>query len=285
TLQTGPTNPWSKSNEPSLHQNQGTSIAVHVFLRWRHKYLISVVTDGLVIDRRRDPYSLVDAQLGLWVDMGVALHLHSGRHRFVLGGRDRRVSPATPLDVPPVHYVDAWLSEADFDELLVLGGRSAARGPASGEPTRCLLFPNPLVIQQLGPLALRKKRRLMRSLTQPQLFIDVDNDAIRVIDPDSNVLRASASVQQVTTTSATYRLTGDDAGQYFSTMPAMAVSVPGMQPLTIGCRDFRGLERRFSWPANVAITNEPPAYAVSAADWLTLTDGLGLAADVEDSAQ
>ena len=67
--------------------------------------------------------------------------------------------------------VAAWLTESDFDELLFLGGRSAARGPAAGEPTRCLLFPNPLSIQQMGPFAFRKKQRLMRSLWQPQLTI------------------------------------------------------------------------------------------------------------------
>ncbi len=276
----------------------GVGIAAYLFWRSRRKYLITVTGDGLTIDRRRgDVYSLVDAQLGLWVDMGVALHLHCGRRRFVLGGRDRRVGPATPLDAPPIPLVDAWLSESDFDELLVLGGQSAARGPAPGEPARCLLFPNPLSIQQTGSFAFRKKQRLMRSLWQPQLFIDLDNDAIRVIDPNSNAVNASASVSQVTATPATYQLSAghafpsaqsvasDAAGQYFSTMPAMAVCVPGMQPLTIGCRNFEGLKRRFSWSANVPITNDPPAYAVSAADWLTLVEKSGLAPYLEDTAK
>ncbi len=269
----------------------GVGLAAYLFWRSRRKYLITVSGDGLTIDRRRgDVYSLADAQLGLWVDSGVALHLHCGRHRFVLGGRDRRIGPATPLDAPPTPLVDAWLSESDFDELLILGGRSAARGPAHGEPTRCLLFPNPLLIQRMGSFAFRKKQRLMRSLWQPQLCIDVDHDAIRVVDPNSNAVNASASVSQVTTTPTTYHLSAghafpsaqnvasDAAGEYFSTMPAMAVGVPGMQPLTIGCRDFEGLKRRFSWPGNVRITNDPPAYAVSAADWLTFVEAFGLAA-------
>ena len=274
----------------------GVGIAAYLFWRSRRKYLITVTSDGLTIDRRRgDVYSLVDAQLGIWVDMGVALHLQCGRHRFLLGGRDRRVGPATPLDAPPVPLVDARLSASDFDELLSLGGRSAARGPAPGEPTRCLLFPNPLLIQRMGSFAFRKKQRLMRSLSQVQLFIDVDNDAIRVIDPNSNAVNASASLSQVTATPATYHLSAghvfpsaqnvasDAAGQYFSTMPAMAVCVAGLQPLTIGCRDFRGLQRRFSWSANVPVTNDPPAYAVSAADWLTLAETFGLAPYVEDT--
>ena len=64
----------------------------------------------------------------------------------------------------------------------------------------------------------------------------------------------------------------------------MAVCIPGTQPLTIGCRDFSGLKRRFSWGSNVPVSNDPPAYAVSAADWLTLTEKLGLAQYLEDAA-
>jgi hypothetical protein len=273
----------------------GVGIAAYLFWRSRRKYLITVTAGGLAIDRRRgDVYSLVDAQLGLWVDKGVALHLQCGRHRFVLGGRDRRIGPSTSLDASPVWVVDAWLPESDFDELLFLGGRPAARGPAAGEPTRCLLFPNPLLIQQMGPFAFRKKQRLTRSLAQPQLFIDVDNDAIRLVDPNSNAVTASAAVLRVNATPATYHLSGghavpsaqnvasDAAGQYFSTTPTMGVSVAGRQPLTIGCRDLEGLKRRFSWSANVPITNDPPAHEVSAADWLTLVEKFGLAPYLED---
>jgi hypothetical protein len=77
---------------------------------------------------------------------------------------------------------------------------------------------------------------------------------------------------------------GDAAGEYFSTTPAMSVCVPGMQPMTVGCRNFAGLKRRFSWAGNVHICNEPPAYEVSAADWLTLVEKLGLASHLEDAA-
>ena len=156
--------------------------------------------------------------------------------------------------------VDAWLSESDFDELHFLGGRSVARGPAPGEPTRCLLFPDPLSIQQMGSFAFRKKHRLMRSLWQPQLFIDFDNDAIRVIDPNSNAVNASASVSQVTATPATYQLSvgrafpsaqnvaSDAAGQYFSTMPAVAVCVPGMQPRPSDVATSKGSSGGFRGP-------------------------------------
>jgi len=77
---------------------------------------------------------------------------------------------------------------------------------------------------------------------------------------------------------------GDAAGEYFSTTPAMSVRVPGMQPMTIGCRNFAGLKWRFSWAGNVHVCNEPPAYEISAADWPTLVEKLGLASDLEDTA-
>jgi hypothetical protein len=73
------------------------------------------------------------------------------------------------------------------------------------------------------------------------------------------------------------------AGQYLSTTPAMTVFVPGMQPLTIGCRDFRGPKRRFAWSGNVPVTHDPPDYEVSAADWLTLAEEFSLAPYLEDT--
>jgi hypothetical protein len=152
-------------------------IGGYLFWRSRQKCVLTVTGDGLTIGKRGDVYSLADAQLGLWVYIGVALHLQSGRRRFVLGGQERRVGPATPLDASPTPLVDARLSASDFDELLRLGGRSAARGPALGEPTRCVLFPNSASIEKMGPFAFRKKQQLVGSLDKPQLFIDVDNSS------------------------------------------------------------------------------------------------------------
>jgi len=286
---------------PAVLAVLGLAIGANFLWRWRRKYLITVTGDRLTIGGRRGAdYSFVDASLGLWANMGVALHLQRGRHRFLLGGRDCRVGPATPLDAPPVPLVDGWLSQADFDALLSLSGRwsgSAAGGPAPGDAVRCVIFPNPLLIQQMGPFAFLKKQRLTQSLSQPQLFIDVYNDTIRVIDANSNALNASASLAQLTAAPATYHLGGghwfpsaenlvsDAAGEYFSTMPAVEVCVPGMQPLTIGCRDFTGLKRRFSWSGNLPVSNDPPAHVVSAADWLTLIEKLRLAQYLEDIAK
>jgi hypothetical protein len=188
------------------------------------------------------------------VNIGVALHLHSGRRRFVLGGQERRVGPATPLDASPTPLVDARLSASDFDELLRLGGRSAARGPALGEPTRCVLFPNSASIEKMGPFAFRKKQRLTGSLDKPQLFIDVNNDSIRVIDPNSNADNASAAVSRATAAPVTYERPSDDSG-YVSIVPAMTLCVPAC--------------------------NRSPL-STSAADWLTLAQTFGLDAQLHD---
>lgn len=282
---------------PALLAVTGLAIGANFLWRWRRRYPIGVTGEGLMIDRRHgDVYSFADAQLGLWSRNGLVLHLQRGRRRFLLGGRGCRITPTTPLQASPVPLVDAWLPESEFDELLSLSGRRHRSATAEGA-SRCVMFPNPLLIQQMGPFALLKKQRLTQSLAEPQLFLDIDHDTIRVIDATSNAPMASVPLARVTATPATYQLGGghrfpsaqnvvsDALGEHFSTMPAIAVCVPDAQPLTIGCRDFSGLTQRFSWGAHVPVSNDPPAYVVSAADWLTLTESLGVARYLKDAAK
>ena len=100
--------------------------------RLNRKFLICVTTDGLTVDKRPgDVYSFSDAKLGTWGvsgDLlrasGTALHLQSGPHRFILGGRDHSITPETRLDVPPTRNVDAAVQAPDFDELLTMVGRT-----------------------------------------------------------------------------------------------------------------------------------------------------------------
>ncbi|MGO9152694.1 hypothetical protein [Mycobacterium sp.] len=238
--------------------------------------------------------------------MGTTLHLHCGQHRFVLGGRDYRVAAGTRLEAPDAGYglpvdVDAWVAATDFGEILTMAGRQSnqrldARPAAPGEPIRCLLFPSPLLIQQMGPFAMRRKQQFLKSLNQPRLAIDVGADAIQVVDPNSNTLVASGRVAQVSATPETYqfrygwsalgspdqivgRMFEQRTAESMSTTPVLVVSIPGVQPLSIGCRDtVGGLDRRFSWPGNVRQrVNEPPDFSVSGADWLTLVEKFGLA--------
>lgn len=264
----------------------GVAGTAYVWWRSRQQVLISVTSDGLTVNQGAGQvFSLADEQLGPWVSMGVALHLQRGSRRFVLGGRDRRVAPATPLDGPPVQTVDAWLWAAEFDELLAIG-RADVRGPAPGEPTRCLLFPNPSLAEQLGPYAIRKQRRLARSLSTPSLVLDLDHDATRVIDPNNDALSLSAPDVEVAATPATFQpasVASGEGGTYnYPAMAGLVVNVPGAQPLTIGCLDLVGSEFRFSWGGDVSRANDRPAYVISGGDWLALVEKFGLAPQLHD---
>jgi hypothetical protein len=262
----------------------GVVIGGYMFWRSRQKYVLTVNRDALTVGPRGDVYSLADAQLGLWPNIGVALHLHSGGRRFVLGGRDRQIGPSTPLDAAPIEVVDARLPASDFDELLRLGGRAAARGPAPGEPTRCILFPNSQTIVNSGPFAFRTKQRLVNSLGREQLFIDVDHDTVRVIDPESHTVDATAAVSRITATALSYE-TRDVESSQVSKTPALTMSVPGIPPLTFGCPHLERWGRRFSWSGNAHVVGDPPTYILSAADFLTLVEKFGLAANLNDAAR
>lgn len=260
----------------------------YVWWRSRRKVIIGVTSEGLTVNQR-DVFPFVDAKLGPWVNMGLALHLRRGSRRFVLGGRDRRIAPTTRLEEPPVQTVDAWLWDSEFDELLTVSGRGSgvyARGPAPGEPTRCLLFPNPYLAEQMGSFAFRKQARLQRSLSKPSLVVDVDNDAMRVMDPTTDALSASASRPDVTATPTSFQAdsvtSGDGSTHDYPATPGLVVRVPGAQPLTIGCLDLVGSQFRFSWRGAVPRSNERPAYVVSAADLRTLVETFGLATHLED---
>jgi hypothetical protein len=257
---------------------------VYLYWRSRQKYVLTVTGDSVTVQPRNEVYSLADAHLGIWPGFGVALHLRSGKHRFVLGGHGRSIGPSTPLDAEPIQLVDARLPASDFDELLRLGGRAAARGPAPGEPTRCVLFGNPASMQNLGSLAFRKKQRLVGTLDTSQLFIDVDSSSIRAVAPDSNGVTASATISQSTATPALYERPADESG-HTSTVPAMSLRIPGLQPLTLTSHHLGDGTRRFSWSASVHITHDPPTYTVSAADFLTLVERFGLPANIGDAAK
>jgi hypothetical protein len=270
------------------------------YLGWyaTREIVISVASDGLTVNTRRgDVFSFGDATLGLWAygsttkTMGTALHLRSGPHHFVLGGRDHRIAAGARLDEPPAGYVDAWLWASDFDELLTMVSRRSrldAHRPASGELTRCLLFPNLELEQQMSVWAYGAKHRLWRSASQTCLAIDVSADAIRVINPNSNAPIATAERAQVTATPETYICRRFGLGLPYknpSPSPVLVVHLPGRQPLTIGCHERRlpDFAPRFSWRGKVPDrVNAPAAYSVAAGDWLMLVEEFGLAPYLED---
>jgi hypothetical protein len=123
----------------------------------------------------------------------------------------------------------------------------------------------------------------VNSLGREQLFLDVDNDTIRVIDPESHAVVASGPVSRITATALSYETRDIESG-HVSKTPALTMSVPGVPPLTFGCPHIEMSGRRFSWSGTVLIVNEPPTYILSAADWLTLVEKSGLA-DLNDKAR
>jgi hypothetical protein len=272
----------------------------------RRRFTVSVAGPALTISKRPgDVYQFSDARLGLWgmndATMGTVLHLHSGPHRFVLGGRDHRIGQGTRLDEPPIVGVDAWLTAQEFDELLGIMGRNSGvdvRSAPPGVPRRCLLFPNAMQAQQMGSFATGKKRQLLNAASHASLAIDVDAQGIRVIDPSTNAQVTSAGNGQWVATPATYQYRGPwyrflsperflvfAAAQHLSVTPEMVINLAGMPPLTIACRDAAGvsyLKGRFSWRGDVPQrVNEPAQYSVKAADWQILVEKFGLAPYLE----
>ena len=275
----------------------------------RDRIVISVTSDALTVNKRPgDVYSFSGAKLGTWgvtggATMGLALHLQSGQKRFILGGRDRRASASTRLEAPDAGYgqpidVDASVSEAEFEEILTMVSRSSGldvRPPGPGEASRCLLFVNALKIQEMGSFALRKQREFVKSMSEPRLAIDVGPNGIRVIDPKSGALVAAVSNTQVTATPVVFRpvqgfhwvpsvgnILSNAATNHWSTAPGIRVNIPGMAPLTIGCRDsVSGLDFRFSWPEGVPVEAVRSDYEVSGTDWMTLVEKFGLAPQIK----
>jgi DivIVA domain-containing protein len=117
---------------------------------------------------------------------------------------------------------------------------------------------------------------------QPSLAVEVDKDALRVFDPNSNVLITSASPSQVTATPAKFResMASDWGGMSVRTRPVLVLGVPGLQPLIIGC-PWHGLKLRFAWRGQVGEAKRP-RYVVTDADWPILVEKLGLAPYLED---
>jgi DNA-binding beta-propeller fold protein YncE len=271
--------------------------------------LLDVGSGGLTVSSRPGEFfSFGDAQLGKWTlagyggtAKGTALHLRSGRQSFVIGGQDHRLGAETPLDAPPVDSVDATMWASEFDELLDTIGRPRgldAREPVPGQPTRCLLTPNPARMFSSSFFGMFKNTatamRLNSNPPQPSLAIDVADDAISVIDVNSNARIASASLAQVTAAPAASTRSAPYVGTL--TTAVLIVRVGNSQPLTIGCPDVAGPPQaswsggrtkysyRFAWRGGVPAADEPE-FVVSDADWLTLVEKFGLASQLEDRAR
>jgi hypothetical protein len=269
----------------------------------RRSTVIGVTRHALTVDERPGTaYPFRGATLGTWgmwggISLGAALHLQSGAHRFVLGGRDYRPANGTRLDaanVPNEADVDAWVSESDFGEILEIAGLrhlQDATPPAPGSPIRCLLYLNHFRYQKDGILAQYKTQQYLAASSQPVLAIDIGAETVWAIDPNRNAFIGSSWRTDVTAIPTTYEpsfWSMYNRHRNLSIAPQMVVSGPSIPPLAIACTEGRSSYsqfgsmlwgasvRRFDWRGGAQVVREPAEYSVSAADWLALVGAFGL---------
>lgn len=164
----------------------------------------------------------------------------------------------TPADIRNVTFSKPPIGEHgyDQDEVDAFLGRVAEQLQSqqgefppvteSGKSTRCLLY-------QVGGWI----------STKPVLAIELDKDAIRLIDMNSNALTASVSLAEVTAKPAQH-----------GGIPVLVVDGPGLETMTIRPPGLQpGQWRR--WPKT-----KKPDYLAMDEDWLTLAERLGLASDL-----
>jgi DivIVA domain-containing protein len=139
--------------------------------------------------------------------------------------------------------------------------------------------PKPPGRWELFPLPSIWKRR-------PPLAVEVDKDAIRVVDTKTNALVTSASLAQVTATRA--QSTSLDSTNRIWTgrnpQPLLVLTIPGLRPLVIGSAAMNrwepgGLEYRFSWFGRVQ--EAKATYALRDTEWFSLVDKFGLTPHLE----
>jgi hypothetical protein len=255
----------------------------------RRNVVICVTGEELTVNPKRGKVlSFVDAQLGPWefwggMPAGSALHLRRDVQSFVVGGRDHRLDTRTRHQAPPTGAVQAWMWAEEFDALLAtIGPRCGwdVRAPEVEAPTRCLLIP-------------KSRYGFYSPLPNPSIAVDIGEDVISVIHLSSSASAVSVRRDRVRALQAQYLFKEGEKGSRFPRV-ALVLRIPDMTMLCIGCPVSRGLgwgrvprksSDRFSWRVEVLDWQEPPAYWVSAADWLTLVETFGLTPQLEDRAR
>lgn len=269
-----------------------------------------------VDEGRRGIFPLSNMVIGVWqvpmygVPAGTALHLLAGDQRFCLGGRGHRPHAALPLHAPPVERVDAYVTAAELDALLAAVPALTSHAQASTpDILRCTLTPNHAstkntfaialpwiavlavvallggifgaldlatslgaqlafcavaLVLVAGGIALTARRAMRRPA--PTLVVELDPAGIRVLDATTHAVLVAAPPEQIQAFAAEHTYTG--RGTY--TMPMVVLRVAGARELTLGVPDFR-----FSWHSD-AQAYRTAEYVVGPADWLTLTERLGL---------
>jgi hypothetical protein len=293
----------------SVNEEMSASGRFEVTTMRGKKTFVSVNNHGLTRDDKPgEVYPLAATVLSAWTighpDLlyGSALQFQCGRRRFVLGGVDHRAPTKTPFEAPPVDLmVDASVPASDFDQIFALVAR--VRGwdvrRSEREPTRCRLLPNTSKGWSesnfpWGDFIQRRKRKKL-----PSLAMDVGDGSVRVIDPATNELVASAPDTHVTAEPLNYSGHPSAISEKISNIvwvvhewespptgahAVLYVEVPGFEPMTITApKHFRSPSSRFEWHGDVPRVHKMmPNYLVSGMDWLTLTAAFGLSHRVQD---
>ena len=101
-----------------------------------------------------------------------------------------------------------------------------------------------------------ERQRRINGVTPIHDLGRVDNDTIRVIDPESHAVDVTFPVSRITATPLSYEARDAESG-HVSKTHALRMSVPGVPPLTFGCPHLERWERRFSWCGTVRIVERP----------------------------
>ena len=137
-------------------------------------------------------------------------------------------------------------------------------------------------VYELVPLPQRHLGNLWTKATPPPLVVQISaTDVVRVSDPTTNELIASAPLAQVTAVPAIYTYGGGEVDPVTESL--LVVTVPGLSPLRIKPDRMKGDwgEYRYGW-LDVVDRSDRPGYVVTEAEWLALIERFGLQDHIAD---
>jgi hypothetical protein len=136
---------------------------------------------------------------------------------------------------------------------------------------------------ELIPQGQRELSNLWRTPRPRPLAVEISTAAgVRVNDPTTDELVASAPLAEVTATPAIYTYGGSSETDP-TIESVLVVTVPGLAPLRIKPNRMTGDsgEYRYGW-LDVTEPADRPGYAVTEADWLALINDFGLRDRIPD---
>jgi hypothetical protein len=164
----------------------------------------------------------------------------------------------------------------------------------SAGATRCLLFARPEDVRITNQQAL-DEHRAQAFAEPPILAIDVRDDAVSIVDPNTNAVVTSARLAQVTAAPETYSpsdRTAESASTKLYTQPQLLLEITGALKLRIailplGYSGWSGLQFRYAWRGKARARDGgapalAPTHVVTDAQWFSLLAVFGLTPLVAD---